>query len=92
MKVPSEFPELCQWFNPFILEAYPEVEDRFSFALSHVNDQQKQVIKEFALDVLENVHDSDELNSIWRAAHANIVFSHDDGIRAFLAEIVRRID
>ena len=92
MKIPPEFPEMCVWFNPPILAAFPEVKDEFAFALSQVTAQQRQVIKQFLSDVLENVHDSDELNSIWRAAHSNIVFSHDDGIRAFLAEIVRRID
>ncbi len=74
MKVPSEFPELCQWFNPFILEAFPEVEDEFAFALSHVGDQQKRVIKDFVLDVLKNVHDSKELDQIWRAANSNCRF------------------
>lgn len=88
---PPEFPEMCQWFNPFILEAFPEVEDRFAFALKHINAQQQQVVKAFILDVLENVHDSDELSRIRRAAKSNTLFSSDDGLRAFLQEIVRRI-
>ncbi len=91
MKIPPEFPELCVWFNPAILDAFPEVTDRFAFALGNITDQQQQVIKAFILDVLENVHDSEELNRIWRAADSNILFSNDDGIRDFLAEIVRRI-
>lgn len=91
MKIPPEFPELCVWFNPAILDAFPEVEDEFAFALSQVNVQQQQVIKEFVLDVLENVHDSEDLNRIWRAANSNCLFESDDDLRAFMSEIVRRI-
>jgi hypothetical protein len=91
VKIPAEFPELCQWFDPVMLGAFPEVKDRFAFALKHINAQQQQVVKAFILDVLENVHDSEELNRIWRAARSNTVFTSDDGLRAFLQEVVRRI-
>ncbi|WP_271893216.1 hypothetical protein [Candidatus Phyllobacterium onerii] len=92
MKIPPEFPEMCVWFNPSILAAFPEVKDEFAFALSQVTAQQRQVIKQFLSDVLENVHDSKELNVIWRAANSNCRFDSDEDLRVFLAEIVRRID
>lgn len=92
MKIPPEFPELCIWFDPQILAAFPEVEDKFAFALEHVTPQQQQVIKHFILDVLKNVDDSRELNRIWQGANSNTRFDSDDGIRMYLEEIVRRID
>ncbi|WP_271893224.1 hypothetical protein [Candidatus Phyllobacterium onerii] len=92
MKIPPEFPELCVWFDPQILAVSPEVEDEFDFALKHVTPQQQQMIKHFILDVLENVHDSKELNRIWQGANSNTRFDSDDGIRMYLEEIVRRID
>jgi hypothetical protein len=91
VKIPPEFPELCQWFDPVMLWAFPEVKDGFALALKQINSQQQQVVKAFILDVLENVHDSDELNCIWRAARSNSLFESDEDLRAFLQEVVRRI-
>ncbi len=92
MKIPPEFSELCQYFDPWIIDAFPEEKDVFIFALKQVNSQQQRVVKDFIVNVLENVHDSEELNRIWRAAKSNALFESDSDLRFFLEELVRRID
>ena len=92
LEIPPEWPEMCIWFDPRMHSEYIKWEDRFDFVVSQVDRRKRQVVRWFIVDVLENVHDPKELYRIWRAAGSNIGFSHEDGIRMCLEEILKRID
>lgn len=92
MKIPPEFPKMGVWFDVEVDDEFREGKDEVDFALDTLNDNEKQVIKAFLIDVLASVHDPKELQLVWRAANSRTYIPDDRQLRAFLQEIVNRID
>lgn len=92
MNIPPEFPKMGVWFALDIDDEFREGEDEITFALSFLNQEEKKVVKTFLVNVLATVHDPRELQLIWHEANSRTYIRDDRQLRAFLQEIVNRIN
>jgi hypothetical protein len=88
--IPDEFNEFCRHFHQDVTRIYSTPEPMIAAALSSMNEQQKNVVRQFLDELLSGRHTSAEIKGVWRRTPADIYFTKAKGVLAFL-QLVRDV-
>ena len=91
MNIPAAFSQLLVWLDFETLYAFPESEpDPIGFALEQLSASDRMVVKQFLINALETLQAPKQLEELHRDAGARTYFENEQGLRAYLKEIVRK--
>lgn len=91
MKVPDAFYEMCGWFDLELEENIPEGSDDISYAIGHLSEDEKGIVKDFLTEILTSDPSDKELEAVWFDGGARVGFADQQHYRVYLEEIWRRL-
>ena len=91
MIAPEAFWKMCVWFNPELEEDIPEGLDDIAYAISHIDHQEKQEVRDFLAEILTSNQSDEDLEKIWFRGGALVGFVDRRHYQLYLEEIWRRL-
>lgn len=91
MIVPQSFWNMCVWFNRELEEDIPEGSDDIDYAISNIDQREKQEVRDFLAQTLTSDLSDEELEDIWFRGGALVGFVDRRHYRVYLEEISRRL-
>ena len=80
MQIPEAFLKLTSYFHQDVDLFYPTGKGLVEDALSALTSEERQVVKDYPLDLVSGRYDEKELRVIWRSTKADISpFRGDEG-------------
>lgn len=92
MTIPEAFTHLVGWLDHEIRNLEAEAaKDPVGYALASVTQPERTIIDQFLTKTLASMQSPGQLTEMFRSSGARTGFDAESDLRAFLAEIVRRI-
>jgi len=87
MFVPPAFKKLCGCFHQDVGLDGSMPEEWIAFARRHLSENEKIIVKQFLVELLNGSQDSAQLQRVWFGSGAEIYFPDDQHLRSFLTLI-----